>query len=92
MQEINLTGTVQDATNVMNDLKRMNSAGNSECAEDPQTSQIHTETKPNVTSKIAQLAFAEQGQSNLGVESNISTLPGQAELANVGGACLRRTT
>ena len=52
-----------------------------------QTSQIHTETKPNVTSKIApiaQLAFAEQGQSNLGVDSGLSTLPGQADRAKVG--------
>ena len=60
---------VQDATNELNGLKIMNSTGIFECAEHPQTSQSHTEIKPNVTSNIAQLGFAEQPQSNAGIFS-----------------------
>ena len=70
----------------------MNSTGIYECEGDPQTSQSHTEIKPIVTSNITTIArpgFLEQPPSNAGVFYSISTIPGQAVVANVDTKCLR---
>ena len=79
----------------MNDLKGMKSNGNYECAEDAQISENRTAVKPILPSNIGsntQPRFEEHRQSDAGVISNISTLPGQAVIAKVGAAFLYRSS